>query len=64
MEYRRLGTLGPNVSAMGLGCMSLGIADVYTSSVQNDDEAVALIRPALDLGITFSITPTSTEIRS
>jgi aryl-alcohol dehydrogenase-like predicted oxidoreductase len=33
--------------------MSIGIADVYTSSVQNDDAAVALIHRALDLGINF-----------
>lgn len=33
--------------------MSLGIADVYTSSVRDDDAAVALIRRALDLGITL-----------
>ena len=33
--------------------MSLGIADIYTSSVRDDDAAVALIRRALDLGVTF-----------
>jgi aryl-alcohol dehydrogenase-like predicted oxidoreductase len=33
--------------------MSLGIADIYTSSVHDDDAAVALIRGALDAGITF-----------
>jgi aryl-alcohol dehydrogenase-like predicted oxidoreductase len=33
--------------------MSLGIADIYTSSVRDDDAAVALVRRALDLGITF-----------
>jgi aryl-alcohol dehydrogenase-like predicted oxidoreductase len=33
--------------------MSLGIADIYTSSVRDDDAAVTLIRRALDLGITF-----------
>jgi aryl-alcohol dehydrogenase-like predicted oxidoreductase len=33
--------------------MSLGIADIYTSSVRDDDAAVALMRHALDLGITF-----------
>ena len=33
--------------------MSLGIADVYTSSLRDDDAAVALIRRALDLGMTF-----------
>ena len=53
MEQRQLGRLGPRVSAIGLGCMSLGIADIYTSSVHDDDAAVALIRRGLDLGVTF-----------
>lgn len=53
MITRKLGRQGPDVSAIGLGCMSIGIADVYTSSVQNDDAAVALIHRALDLGIDF-----------
>jgi aryl-alcohol dehydrogenase-like predicted oxidoreductase len=51
MVTRKLGSRGPSVSAIGLGCMSIGIADVYTSSVQDDDAAVALIHRALDLGI-------------
>jgi aryl-alcohol dehydrogenase-like predicted oxidoreductase len=33
--------------------MSLGIADIYTSSVRDDDDAVALMRRALDLGVTL-----------
>jgi len=33
--------------------MSLGIADIYTSSVRDDEGAVAVIRRALDLGVTF-----------
>ena len=53
MRPRKLGRQGPNVSAMGLGCMSLGIADTYTSSVRNDDGAIALIQHALELGITL-----------
>jgi aryl-alcohol dehydrogenase-like predicted oxidoreductase len=53
MEQRQLGRLGPRVSAIGLGCMSLGIADIYTSSIRDDDAATALIRRALDSGITF-----------
>jgi len=51
MEHRKLGSAGPEVSAIGLGCMSIGIADVYTSSVSNDDKAVELIHRALDLGV-------------
>src|SRR5690349_13891156 len=53
MELRKLGRSGPSVSALGLGCMSIGIADIYTSSVRDDDAAVALIHRALDLGITL-----------
>jgi aryl-alcohol dehydrogenase-like predicted oxidoreductase len=53
MEQRQLGKGGPQVSAMGLGCMSIGIADVYTSSVQDDGKAIDLIHRALDLGINF-----------
>ena len=53
MQYRKLGRNGPTVSAIGLGCMSIGIADIYTSSVKSDDDAVALINHALKLGITL-----------
>src|SRR5262245_42455762 len=53
MQYRKLGRQGPTVSALGLGCMSIGIADTYTSSVRDDDEAVRLIHRALDLGVTL-----------
>jgi aryl-alcohol dehydrogenase-like predicted oxidoreductase len=53
MKQRRLGKGGPRVSDIGLGCMSIGIADVYTSSVKDDTKAVELIHHALDLGISF-----------
>jgi aryl-alcohol dehydrogenase-like predicted oxidoreductase len=51
MRHRKLCRNGPNVSVLGLGCMSLGLADVYTSSLRNDEAAIELIRHALNLGI-------------
>jgi aryl-alcohol dehydrogenase-like predicted oxidoreductase len=53
METRSLGQNGPRVSAIGLGCMSLGLADVYTSSARDDASAIALIHRALELGVTL-----------
>jgi aryl-alcohol dehydrogenase-like predicted oxidoreductase len=53
MEQRKIGRQGPTVSALGLGCMSMGIAGTYTSSVRDDDDAIALIHRALELGITL-----------
>jgi aryl-alcohol dehydrogenase-like predicted oxidoreductase len=53
MQRRTLGRQGLSVSALGFGCMSLGIADIYTSAVRGDDEAVSLLHRCLDLGISF-----------
>jgi len=53
MEQRRLGKDGPAVSAIGFGAMSLGIADVYTSSAQTLEAAIGVIERALELGINF-----------
>ncbi|MEO6224648.1 MAG: aldo/keto reductase [Sphingomicrobium sp.] len=46
---RRLGTDGPEVSAIGLGCM--GMSDFYGS--HDDRASVAVINHALDRGVTF-----------
>ena len=53
MQHRTLGVHGPSVSALGLGCMSIGIHDIYTSSVRDESAAVTLIHRALDLGVTL-----------
>jgi aryl-alcohol dehydrogenase-like predicted oxidoreductase len=44
---RRLGCTGPNVSAMGLGCM--GMSEFYGAA--DNDESIATIHRALDCGI-------------
>src|SRR6266436_583135 len=46
-ERRRLGEGGPEVSAIGLGCMSL--SGVYGTS--EDEAGIALIHRAIDLGV-------------
>ena len=46
---RRLGRDGPEVSAIGLGCM--GMSEFYGSS--SDEESIATIHHALDRGVTF-----------
>lgn len=53
MQQRILGRSGPKVSAIGLGCMSIGLADAYTSSISKDEEAAQLIHEALNLGVTL-----------
>ena len=47
MNHRRLGTTGPVVSAIGLGCM--GMSDMYGPADRG--ESIATIHAALDAGI-------------
>jgi aryl-alcohol dehydrogenase-like predicted oxidoreductase len=49
MVQRRLGCSGPEVSAIGLGCM--GMSEFYGR--RDEEESAATIRRALELGVTF-----------
>jgi len=49
MKKRRLGSGGPEVSAIGLGCM--GMSEFYGAG--DDSESIATIHHSLDRGVTF-----------
>ncbi|MCF8206380.1 MAG: aldo/keto reductase [Methylotenera sp.] len=49
LPRRRLGTTGPEVSALGLGCM--GMSDFYGPA--DDAQSLAVLHRALDIGINF-----------
>ncbi len=48
---RQLWQDGPEVGAIGLGCM--GMSWAYTPAERDDEQSVALIRTALDTGVTL-----------
>jgi len=52
MQKRKLGRNGPEVSAIGLGCMGMSIS----YGEPNDPESIATVHRAIDLGLNFIVT--------
>ena len=52
MQRRKLGKNGPQVSAVGLGCMGMSIS----YGEPNDPESIATIHRAIDLGVNLVVT--------
>jgi aryl-alcohol dehydrogenase-like predicted oxidoreductase len=51
LKLRKLGRNGPQVSAIGLGCM--GFSEFYASDAATESDAIAVIQDALARGLTF-----------
>jgi aryl-alcohol dehydrogenase-like predicted oxidoreductase len=51
MDQRTLGKQGLVVSALGLGCM--GMSEFYKGGSGSEEESIATIHRAIDLGVTF-----------
>src|SRR3954451_5283093 len=51
MQKRKLGKSNLEVSAIGFGCM--GLNSSYSASIVSKDEGIALIRAAVERGVTF-----------
>jgi aryl-alcohol dehydrogenase-like predicted oxidoreductase len=52
MQKRKLGKNGPEVSAVGLGCMGMSIS----YGEPNDEESIATIHRAIELGVNLVVT--------
>jgi predicted aldo/keto reductase-like oxidoreductase/predicted transcriptional regulator YdeE len=53
MKYRKMGSLDWDVSALGFGCMRLPTKKVDGNDVIDEEEAIKMIRYAIDKGVNY-----------
>ena len=53
MQYRNFGSTGEKVSALGYGCMRLPLLDPKDGKSINQEEAIRMIRTAIDAGLNY-----------
>ena len=53
MQYRKFGTTGKEISALGFGAMRLPHKKVDGKAVYDEDESIRMIRRAVELGVNY-----------
>lgn len=53
MKMRTFGKLGIEVSAFGVGCMRFPMIEKNGERVVDEDRAIAMLRTAIDNGVTY-----------